>query len=256
MRHIKLRDELESFTDLPGLPDCSHISQGKVLLDHIKKRSSIVQRRRLSLVLDCLSLPEGGSLLEIGPGSCNLALEFCMRGFNFHGYDMVEENAEVWRIIQSQYGLEGNVKVQDICTVDTRNQECRFDGIFAISTFEHIHERSKALENCYKLLKPGGRILIIDGNILDPRLIFNMMFKREDGGILWLFNKGKVYQDYGLGWKGKCEDVKSVFWWKRQLKKSGFSVVGLSTTSAFRGWIRKLGVWPFLGSVIALGEKE
>ncbi|MDZ7859573.1 MAG: hypothetical protein U5O15_02695 [Candidatus Krumholzibacteriota bacterium] len=106
------------------------------------------------------------------------------------------------------------------------------------------------------MLKPGGRIVIIDGNIFDLRGTFNMIFKRKDGGIRWLFNKNKVYDSYGMGWKGKCEDVKSIFWWKRTLRKHGFSVVKISTTSSFHDWFRKIGLWPFFGSVIAVGEKN
>jgi hypothetical protein len=87
MRHIKLKNKLEYFTALPELPECGQISQGKVLLDQIKRRTYINQRRRLSIISDCLSLPAGGNLLEVGPGCCNFAMEFCMRGFNFYGYD-------------------------------------------------------------------------------------------------------------------------------------------------------------------------
>lgn len=201
--------------------------------------------------------PSWRNILEIGPGCCNFALELCQRGYNFYGYDMVEQDIEVWRIIKSKYALEGNVILQDICTVDIQDNESYFDGIFAINTFEHIHDEVQALKNCYKLLKPGRRIAIIDGNILDPRETFRMIFKRRDGGIWWLFNKSKVRENYGMGWKGKAEDVKSIFWWKKALIKNGLSVIYLSTTSALKySWTRKLGLWPFLGSVIAVGEKD
>ena len=256
MSHRLLKDELESFTNLHELPNCDHLSQGRKLLNQIQNRSSIQSRRHLSFILNGLSLPAGGSVLEVGPGCGNYALEFCFRGFNFYGFDMVDQNITLWHILKSQYGLEGDVSFQDICTVDTKDYESFFDGILSISTVEHIHDQSQALKNCYRLLKPGGRILIIDGNMLDPRLIFQMLFKRTDGGIRWLFNKSKVYDDYGIGWKGKCEDVKSVFWWMSFLLKNGFSIAYLSTTTTYHGWVRKLGLWPFLGGVIAVGEKK
>ncbi len=255
MNHIQLNDRLESFSALQELPDCDHLSQGRKLLNQIKNRSSLQSRMQLSYILNGLSLPAGGNVLEVGPGCGNYALEFCIRGFNFCGFDMVDQNISVWRTLKSQYGLEGDVRVQDICTVDTDEYESLFDGIFSISTFEHIHDQSQALQNCYKMLKPGGRIFVIDGNMLDPRLIFQMLFKRRDGGFRWLFNKNKVYDDYGIGWKGKCEDVKSVFWWKSFLLRNGFSIAYLSTTTTYHSWVRRLGLWPFLGGVIAVGEK-
>ena len=77
-----------------------------------------------------------------------------------------------------------------------------------------------------------------------------MTFVRKDGGIKWLFNKGKVYDNYGLGWKGKCKDVKSIYWWKRNLKNHGFNIVSCTTNGAVRKkWIRFSGLWPLLGTI-------
>lgn len=210
----------------------------------------------LTYILNHLSLPEGGRILEIGPGCCGLALEFCFRGYEYYGYDMVEENLAVWQILRSQYLLDGKVLLQDICTIDTAKNESNFDGIISISTFEHIHNQPKALQNCYKLLKPDGRIIIIDGNIFDPRLLFNMIFRRKDGGLKWLFNKSKIYRNYGMGWKGKCEDVKSIYWWKKQLRIHGFTNVSITTTGAFHRRVKKLGIWPFVGSIVVAGQKN
>lgn len=256
MSHIELSGELESFTDLVEPPGCDHLVQGRKLLHQIESRSSIQSRRKLTFILKGLSLPSGGNVLEVGPGCGNYALEFCLRGFHYVGFDMVDQNVDLWRILKSQYGLQGEMRVQDICAVDSDSYESYFDGIFSISTFEHIHDQPLALENCYRLLKPGGRVLVVDGNLFNPRLLYRMIFKRPDGGIQWLLNKSKVYDDYGIGWKGKCEDVKSIFWWKAFLRKNHFSVVHVSTTAIYYNWVRNLGIWPFLGGVIAVGEKK
>lgn len=56
---------------------------------------------------------------------------------------MVKENLAVWQILKSQYTLDGEVLLQDICTVDTTIKESYFDAIVSISTFEHIHNQSK-----------------------------------------------------------------------------------------------------------------
>jgi len=256
MIDLKMDDRLESFTPLEKLPDCSSITVGHKFLEKVNMRSNLDSRRKLTFLLDNLALPDGGNVLEIGPGACNFGLEFCQRGYNYHGYDMVRENAELWNAVKSFYKLDCDVIVQDICTVETADKESFFDGIFSFSTFEHVHDQMKALRNCHRMLKPGGRIIIIDGNMLDPRGIYSMLFKRKDGGIKWLFNKSRVYESYGMGWKGKCEDVKSVFWWRRNLKKAGFKVLAVTTTSAFRGWVRRCGLWPFLGGIISVGEKK
>lgn len=94
MRQTDLKNELESFTTLEELPQCGNIQRGKELHVQIKRRSSLDSRRKLLFILNNLSLPAGGNVLEIGPGCCNLALEFFQRGFNYYGYDMVDKNIE------------------------------------------------------------------------------------------------------------------------------------------------------------------
>ncbi|MEJ2720674.1 MAG: methyltransferase domain-containing protein, partial [bacterium] len=148
--------------------------------------------------------------------------------------------------------LEGDVALQDICTVET---DAQFDGIFSISTFEHVHDQELGLKNCFDLLKPGGRLVIIDGNLLHPGLLWNMIFVRRDGGLNWLFSKRLVREDYGLGWKGKAEDVKSLFWWKRNIRKAGFSGSCFTTVCYNRPWTRRTGLWPFFGGIVVFAEK-
>ena len=249
-------EDYETFTKLQDIPKCDHLSQGRKLLRRLESSTSRSSRRMLTVIMKGLSLPDQGKILEIGPGCCQFALEFCLRGFQYCGYDMVQQNLAVWHILKSQFGLEGDVSIQDICTVEAADKEGYYDGILAMATFEHIHDQSRALHNCYKLLRVGGRIVIIDDNLLDPRTLLKMTFVRKDGGIDWLFTKGKVYENYGSGWKGKCEDVKSIFWWGKNLRDHGFSIVSLTTAGALRRWVRLTGLWSFAGNIIAVGEKD
>ncbi len=255
MNHTGLYSTLESFTQLPRKPEYDEIPGAKSFRKQIENRGSAGLRRELTIILNGLRVPPGANILEVGPGACNYGIELSMRGYNYHGYDMVARNIDMWKAIKKQYGLRGEVVLKDICEVEPGEKDEYFDGVFAVSTFEHIHDQMLALRNCHRLLKPGGRLVVFDGNMLDPRLLYKMTFQRKDGGIFWLFNKNRIYDDYGMGWKGKCEDVKSIYWWKRNLSKTGFKTEYLSTTSASRGWARKLGVWPFLGGVVAVAVK-
>jgi SAM-dependent methyltransferase len=46
----------------------------------------------------------------------------------------------------------------DICKLDL--PDASFDGIFSTEAIEHVHDLKLMFENCYRLLKPGGRIVI------------------------------------------------------------------------------------------------
>lgn len=241
-------------------PKCSHLSTGRGYLRHLQNINSPGSKRMLKLVLDGLSLPDGGHILEIGPGCGKYAVELSLRKYEYLGLDVVRENVELWQVLKSHYQVKGDVQLMDVCKVDNICEE--YDGILAVSTFEHIHDREKALQNCYNMLRPGGRLVIMDGNLLDPRLWFDMIIsrpvRRKDpiSAVNWLLNRERVYGDYGMGWKGKDEAVKSVFWWRRNLSGHGFRIIEATTTGFYRKWLRRLNIWPMIGMVYIVATKE
>jgi len=55
----------------------------------------------------------------------------------------------------------------DICKLDL--PESSFDGIYSMEAIEHVHDMKKMLENCFRLLKPSGTIILLnDCNMLHP----------------------------------------------------------------------------------------
>lgn len=241
-------------------PECSHLSMGQQFLRHLQNITSPGSERMLKLVLDGLSLPDGGHILEIGPGCGKYAVELSLRNYKYLGLDVVRENVKLWEILKSHYYINGDVQLMDICEVENIHDE--YDGILAVSTFEHIHNREKALENCYNMLRPGGRLVVLDGNILDPRLWFEMIIsrpiRRKDSisAMNWLLNREYVYENYGMGWKGKDEAVKSVFWWRRNLPGYGFRIIKCTTTGYYHKWLRRTNIWHMVGAVYIVAAKE
>lgn len=48
----------------------------------------------------------------------------------------------------------------DICTIDM--PDASFDGIFSTEAVEHVHDLGAMFENCWRLLKPGGALVIVN----------------------------------------------------------------------------------------------
>jgi SAM-dependent methyltransferase len=48
----------------------------------------------------------------------------------------------------------------DICELELEPES--FDGIFSSEAIEHVHDLGRMFENCYRLLKPGGRAVIVN----------------------------------------------------------------------------------------------
>lgn len=68
-------------------------------------------------------------------------------------------------------------KVVDICNNDLPSES--FDGIYSSEAIEHVHDLDEMFDQCYRLLKPGKRLLIAnDSNRLNPQF-------REDMFKMW-----------------------------------------------------------------------
>jgi ubiquinone/menaquinone biosynthesis C-methylase UbiE len=73
--------------------------------------------------------------------------------------------------------LDVKPMVADICTLDL--PDASFDGIFSSEAIEHVHDLQGMFKNCYRMLKPGGRLLIVNDSNQ-----YNSTF-REDTLEMW-----------------------------------------------------------------------
>lgn len=106
-----------------------------------------------------------GNVLEVGSGIGNISREFLNAGYeltvsdireNYCGY--LEENLE------SFANLDDIVRL-DLVHPDFEQEYAdslgKFDNLFALNVIEHIEDDVLALKNCKKLLRPGGRMVIL-----------------------------------------------------------------------------------------------
>ncbi len=114
---------------------------------------------------DTISKNLQGEILEIGSGIGNISEYFIRDGKSITLSDIRENYLNYLR-----HRFEGESIVKDIMSLDavapnfdTRFKEYfgKFDGIFALNVVEHIEDDTLALENMAKLLKPGGRMVIL-----------------------------------------------------------------------------------------------
>ncbi len=106
-----------------------------------------------------------GNVLEIGSGIGNISSEFIKDGRNIFLTDIRQNYCNYLR---REFGK--NEHVLGIGEMDIVHPEFdtifadklgTFDGIFALNVVEHIKEDQLAIINCKKLLKPGGRMVIL-----------------------------------------------------------------------------------------------
>jgi SAM-dependent methyltransferase len=106
-----------------------------------------------------------GRILEIGSGIGNISACFFRDGRELMLSDIRENYCDT---LQAEFGNEPTclgVRLLDLVHPDFEREYAdllgSFDGIFALNVVEHIEDDTLALANAKKLLKRGGRLVIL-----------------------------------------------------------------------------------------------
>lgn len=106
-----------------------------------------------------------GNILEIGSGIGNISTHFFKKGQKLTVSDIREHYCEHLKAHFKNEPLLGGVLHLDLVHPDfDRVYQAhlgRYDGAFALNVVEHIQDDALAIANCKKLLKKGGRLVIL-----------------------------------------------------------------------------------------------
>jgi sterol 24-C-methyltransferase len=108
-----------------------------------------------------LALKPGAKVLDAGAGSGYVAMYMARKGLNVHAIDITPIHvADAIRNVKAN-GLEDNISVsfEDYHNL-TSFVDNSFDGIYTMETFVHADDPVKVLQNFYRLLKPGGVLVL------------------------------------------------------------------------------------------------
>jgi 2-polyprenyl-3-methyl-5-hydroxy-6-metoxy-1,4-benzoquinol methylase len=106
-----------------------------------------------------------GKIIEIGSGVGNISEYFINDNKSILLTDIRDSYCEALREkFTGNHTLQGieNMNLVD-ADFDSRYSSYfnSFDTVFALNVVEHIFDDSLAIKNCYKLLKPGGHLIIL-----------------------------------------------------------------------------------------------
>lgn len=106
-----------------------------------------------------------GNILEIGSGIGNISQFFLADNLEISLSDL---STDYFRILESKFAGFPNLK--GLFTFDFAEKELEqkyphligmFDTVFALNVLEHVPDHDQSIRNCYKLLKPGGKLVIL-----------------------------------------------------------------------------------------------
>lgn len=217
----------------------------------------------IEMLCRLLDLKEGQRILEVGGDVGFNLYELAGLQANCIDIDICPGSAEFVGSMADFYDLEIEALRGDTCCLPFMDG-C-FDAVYSKDTFEHIWDCDCALHEQARVLKKGGRLCVVVGNIASPKLLFELLIrsfvksKGKSGGLKWLLTKSRVYDNFGIGWHGKGEDMKTIWWWRKKMASiREVEVVTITTTRAYKDPSSILCriLEPFAGSIIIVAVKK
>ncbi|MBE3046438.1 methyltransferase domain-containing protein, partial [Candidatus Bathyarchaeota archaeon] len=122
-------------------------------------------RRMEARLFTTLALPPGSRVLDAGCGDSQVAIHLASKGLFVTGIDVVPRHLEnSWRNIRKSGLPAGMVEVQyaDYHHLEHVPSES-FDGVYTVETLLHATDPAAVLAGFYRVLKPGGRLVLHEG---------------------------------------------------------------------------------------------
>ncbi|VVB63241.1 Ubiquinone biosynthesis O-methyltransferase [uncultured archaeon] len=117
-----------------------------------------------SHLIDSFYLPAGAKVLDVGCGRGDFLNAFSLKGFRSYGIDREPSGAKVDRSTEIKY-----------CHVEKDTfpfEDQTFDVVFSKSVIEHLSDPGLFVSECRRVLKPGGRVIIMTPDWLTQMKIF------------------------------------------------------------------------------------
>ncbi len=106
-------------------------------------------------------LPRGAKVLEVAPGPGYFCIELAKLGtFSITGVDLSRDLVEIATGNAAQAGVQVDFKQGNASNLPLENNT--FDFLLCRAAFKNFGEPVRALQEMHRVLKPGGRAVIID----------------------------------------------------------------------------------------------
>lgn len=132
-------------------------------------------------IASVLNAPKDSTFLDVGCGICAHSIRLANRGFFVLGTDFSDSVLKWAEENIQNSGLEGRINLQREDILSFTFEDERFDYILCWGVLMHIHEIEKAITELARILKPGGTLVISEGNMFSLQAIILRTLKRLVG---------------------------------------------------------------------------
>lgn len=128
-------------------------------------RESARLLRDFAAVIELLDLPDEARVLDVGCGPGWTSVFLARTGYTVTGFDLAPD---MITLAERRAVREG---VSDRCTFRVADSEAfnfpaEFDAVVVYDTLHHTQHEDAVLANCFRALKPGGKLVLAEPGFL------------------------------------------------------------------------------------------
>jgi ubiquinone/menaquinone biosynthesis C-methylase UbiE len=125
-----------------------------------------------------LNAPENSTFLDVGCGTCAHSIRLANRGFFVHAVDISESILKIAETNVKSKKMQHKISIrrQDVLSLSFEDET--FNYILCWGVLMHIPNIEKAISELTRVLKPGGILIISEGNMYSLQSIILRNLKR------------------------------------------------------------------------------
>lgn len=111
-------------------------------------------------------VPRGGRVLDVGCGGGQHAVRIVQDRPDLQviGIDISETMVRRSRELAQRAGVQDRLTIQLGDALSLPFPDASFDAVYCAGPLKQVNDKPRALRECYRVLRPGGRLLVMDVN--------------------------------------------------------------------------------------------
>jgi len=101
----------------------------------------------------------GKKVLDVGCGNGYVLSKYAIEGAEVYGIDITQQGIDLCRQRFLHLDLKGDFRVADAQEIPFPDNT--FDCVCSMGVLHHVPDTQKALDEIYRVLKPGGRLIVM-----------------------------------------------------------------------------------------------